>query len=167
MFYFDILKAFYQMKVKYLITGGLAVNLFGVPRVTHDLDVILSMDEGNILLVLKILNKLGYKPRLPVDPKELLDEQKVENWIQNKNMFAFSFCQPENEYQVLVILIHHPLDFEKSFEKKVVKTAKNIDICLVAMDDLILMKEFSGRDQDLSDISLLRKAREFMGQDND
>ena len=37
MFYFEVFKAFYQEKIKYLVVGGLAVNLHGVPRITYDI----------------------------------------------------------------------------------------------------------------------------------
>lgn len=49
MFYFEILEGLYNNKIKYLIVGGLAVNLYGIPRVTQDIDIILSMDKENIL----------------------------------------------------------------------------------------------------------------------
>ncbi|MBT9150934.1 MAG: hypothetical protein DDT40_01115 [candidate division WS2 bacterium] len=37
MFYYDILEGFFRKEIKYLIVGGLSVNLYGVPRVTQDL----------------------------------------------------------------------------------------------------------------------------------
>jgi len=64
MFYFDIFRAVYQDRIKYLIVGGLAVNLHGVPRVTQDIDIIISTDKGNILKINKILKELNYVPRL-------------------------------------------------------------------------------------------------------
>ena len=35
-------------KVRYLLVGGLAMNLHGVPRMTMDVDIILAMDEPNL-----------------------------------------------------------------------------------------------------------------------
>mgnify|MGYP001589470130 FL=1 len=37
MYYFEILEGLYKSKVRYLVVGGLSVNLYGVPRVTQDL----------------------------------------------------------------------------------------------------------------------------------
>lgn len=34
--------------VKYLTIGGIAVNLYGYPRVTGDIDVMISFDKENI-----------------------------------------------------------------------------------------------------------------------
>jgi hypothetical protein len=39
--------------------------------------------------------------------------------------------------------------------------AKGIAINLVSVDDLIAMKSFSGRQQDLSDIELLKKIQQY------
>ncbi|MFO0795007.1 MAG: hypothetical protein U0586_13230 [Candidatus Brocadiaceae bacterium] len=57
-------------------------------------------------------------------------------------------------------------DFEKSFINRTVKKARDIDIYLASVDDIIKMKEFSGRTQDLSDIEMLKKVRKYMGEKN-
>ena len=59
MFYLDVLEQFYRNGVRYLIVGGLAVNLYGVPRVTQDIDVIIATDPENILKMNSILKGLG------------------------------------------------------------------------------------------------------------
>jgi len=37
---------------------------------------------------------------------------------------------------------------------------------LASIDDIIKMKEFSGRRQDLSDIAMLNKVRKYMEEEN-
>jgi hypothetical protein len=51
MYYFEILEGLHESKVKYLIVGGLSVNLYGVPRVTQDIDIIIAMGKKNILRI--------------------------------------------------------------------------------------------------------------------
>lgn len=41
--------AFNKHDVKYIVCGGLAVNLLGVPRMTADIDIILEMVQKNLL----------------------------------------------------------------------------------------------------------------------
>lgn len=60
----------------------------------------------------------------------------------------------------------HPLDFEKSFINRTVKKAQDIDIYLASVDDIIKMKEFSGRSQDLSDIEMLKKLRKYLEEEH-
>ncbi|OQX21062.1 MAG: hypothetical protein BWK75_03985 [Candidatus Altiarchaeales archaeon A3] len=162
MYYFEVLEALYKNKVKYLIVGGLAVNLYGVPRLSQNIDIIISADRGNVLNIISLLEKLGYVPRLPVNPKDMAEPDKVKYWIENKNLKAFSFYHKKDCYKVIDILLFHNLNFEKSFEDKTVKKVKNIEIYLAPMDDLIKMKEFSGRTQDLSDVDLLKKVKKYL-----
>ena len=157
MYYFELLEQLFRKRVRYLIVGGLAVNLHGVPRVTQDVDLIISMDKENILKMITILEELGYQARLPVDPKDLTDPEKVRDWVENRNMKAFSFFQPEEQYKVVDIVIEHPLEFEQAYKNRSVKTVRDIEIFLASLEDLITTKESAGREQDLSDIEMLRK----------
>ena len=166
MYYFEILEGLYKSKVRYLIAGGLSVNLYGVPRVTQDIDIVIAMDRENVLKITSLLKELGYVPRLPVSPDDLANPDKVKDWIENKNLKAFSFYHKNENYKVLDIVLVHPLDFEKSFKNRTVKRAKDIDIYLASIDDVVKMKEFSGRSQDLSDIEMLNKVRKYLEEKN-
>ena len=163
MYYFEILKEFFDRKIDYLIVGGLAVNLYGIPRLTQDIDIIIAFDRENIFKLNGVLKSLGYVPRLPgVDPEELADPDVREDWIANKNLKAFSFYHTKDTYKAVDIVLVHPLDFAKAFQNKTTKKAKGIAINLVSVDDLIAMKSFSGRQQDLSDIELLKKIQQYI-----
>jgi hypothetical protein len=162
MYYFEVLEALYKGRVRYLIVGGLAVNLYGVPRVTQDIDLIISTSKTNILKVISILKNLGYVPRLPVSPEDLADSDKVKDWIENRNLKAFSFCHKKDSYKEIDIVLVHPLDFEESFKNRTVKRVRDIEIYLASIDDIIKTKEFSGRAQDISDIEMLKKARKCL-----
>ncbi|HHT9146071.1 MAG TPA: DUF6036 family nucleotidyltransferase [Candidatus Wunengus sp. YC61] len=166
MYYFEILEGLYKSKVRYLIAGGLSVNLYGVPRVTQDIDIVIAMDRENVLKITSLLKELGYVPRLPVSPDDLANPDKVKDWIENKNLKAFSFYHKNENYKVVDIVLVHPLDFEKSFKNRTVKRAKDIDIYLASIDDVVKMKEFSGRSQDLSDIEMLNKVRKYLEEKN-
>lgn len=166
MYYFEVMEALYKNKVEYLIVGGLAVNLYGVPRVTQDIDLIISTSKSNIVKINAVLKSLGYVPRLPVNPENLADSDKVKDWIENKNLKAFSFYHKRDNYKVVDIVLVHPLDFEKSFENKTVKKVKGIEIYLASIDDIIKTKEFGGRTQDFSDIEMLKKVRKYLEEKN-
>lgn len=166
MFYFDILKEFYNSGIKYLIVGGLSVNLHGIPRVTQDIDVIISLDHENIAGVNKIMKKLGYMPSLPVNPDNLSDKTIRESWIREKNLIAFTFYHPSEHFKIVDIVISHPLDFDSAYKNRTEKSIKDFRINLVSIDDLITMKKHSGRNQDLSDVEMLKKLRIFMENDN-
>jgi hypothetical protein len=156
MFYFDILEGFFRNKIKYLIVGGVAINLYGVPRMTQDLDIIISMEPDNIRQMNQTLHKLGYVPRLPVEADDLADPQKVKSWIEERNLTAFSYYHQDEIYKVIDIILNHPLSFGEAFAKKIIRQASGIEVYLASVADIIKMKQGTGRDQDESDIKMLR-----------
>jgi hypothetical protein len=162
MFYLEILEELYEKKIRYLIVGGLSVNLYGVPRMTQDIDIIISTDRENILKIITVLRNHGYVPRLPVNPEDLADSDKVKDWVENRNLKAFSFYHKKDNYKVVDIVLVHPLDFEESFKNRTVKRVRDIEIYLASIDDVIKTKLFSGRAQDISDIEMLKKARKYL-----
>ncbi len=92
MYYFELLQKLSEHNIEYLIVGGLAVNLYGVPRVTQDIDIIIAFEKSNLVRLRNVLKELGYVPRLPgVNPEDLADAEKREDWIKNRNLKAFSF----------------------------------------------------------------------------
>ncbi|HHT9137015.1 MAG TPA: hypothetical protein ACFYEK_07200 [Candidatus Wunengus sp. YC60] len=80
------------------------------------------------------MKELGYAPRLPVNPDDLASPDRVQDWIENKNLRAFSFYHKKDNDKVIYIVLVHPLDFEKSFINRTVKKARDIDIYLASVD---------------------------------
>jgi hypothetical protein len=167
MFYYELFEALYTARVRYLVVGGLSVNLHGVPRVTGDVDLIIAMDKENIRSLADVLRGLDFLPRLPASPEDLSYPEKVKTWIEERNLKAFSFYHRKDNYKSVDIVLVHPLDFEKAFANKTVKSAKEIEIYVASIDDIIHMKEWSGRKQDLSDAALLRRAKELAAGSDD
>src|SRR5713101_1184841 len=48
MFYIELFRALEEEKVRYLLVGGLAVNLHGIARFTADVDIMLALDAENL-----------------------------------------------------------------------------------------------------------------------
>jgi hypothetical protein len=161
MFYFDIIKEFFDNGIDYLIVGGLAVNLHGIPRTTQDIDIIIALSKENILKMNHVLNKLGYVPRQPVDPDNLADEKTRKEWIEEKNLKAFSFYHKDKNYRVIDIVLVSPISFTHAEKNKIILAADNISIPVIGIDDLISMKKSSGRKQDISDIKLLKTLKKI------
>jgi hypothetical protein len=161
MYYFDVLEALHRSNARYLVVGGLAVNLYGVPRTTQDIDVVISMEHENVLAVISVLQTLKFVPRLPLQPADLADENLVREWTLERNLKAFSFYDPDKPYRVLDILLVHPLNFGEAYLRRTTRKVRQVEIPLAGIDDLITMKEFSGREQDLSDVAMLKKVKKF------
>src|SRR3989338_9007750 len=108
--YEEILREFQKQKVKYVIVGGIAVNLLGSLRSTADMDILVEMGNENLAKVVKILTRQGYRVKQPVDPMGLLDEATRKDWIHNKHMKAFNFYNEKGLTEVDII-IETPVPF--------------------------------------------------------
>lgn len=54
----DVINSLNKHKVDYILIGGYAVILYGFPRLTQDVDLILKMDEDNISKFRTALNSV-------------------------------------------------------------------------------------------------------------
>lgn len=84
LFYQELFGAFEAVDLRYLVVGGLAVNLYGYVRMTVDLDIMIDLSEENVGKLLRAMDRLGYVPRLPVPPAELVSKEKREEWVSEK-----------------------------------------------------------------------------------
>ena len=155
--YEDIFHKMHHKNIKYLLIGGVAVNLYGIQRATGDLDIILAMERENILNFVEITKELGLIPKAPVKPEDLADAKKLLEWQRTKNMLVFSFIHPDNPYICIDIITENYIPFDEAYKRKKIVTAWGINISVASIDDLIKLKKIAGRSQDLSDIEALEK----------
>lgn len=158
--YEDIFRDFQRQKVKYIIVGGIAVNLLGLLRNTADMDILVEMSDSNLAKVVKILKKKGYKVKQPVDPMGIADKKIRQDWIKNKHMKAFNFYK-EDELKEIDIIIETPVPFEKAKRKIRFIKSGGIALPVISIDDLIKMKQNTGRMVDKWDIEQLRMIKEL------
>jgi hypothetical protein len=73
----DILKVcslLNQEKAKYLVVGGVALNLHGLSRNTKDIDLLIPKDVSNTQRVLKALTGLTFSLAQELDAKEVTNK---------------------------------------------------------------------------------------------
>lgn len=150
-----IFREFNKARLKYMVVGGVAVNLHGYMRFTGDLDILLLLEEKNLAKIDKIMRNLGYGERLPVSVMSLKDEKQVKEWIEKKNLKAYSFFPPKDNPMMIDIIIEESLKYKEIEKNKVIKKIDNVSIPVVSIDRLVKMKKKAARPQDLSDIEAL------------
>jgi len=159
-FYEEILKAFKRQKIKYVIVGGIAVNLLGSMRSTADLDILVKMSDDNLVKIVKILKKYGYRTKQPVDPMKIADKETRKDWIKNKHMKAFNFYK-EDELKEVDIIIESPVSFEEAQENSIRIKIDNLILPVISINKLIKMKRKTGRAIDKLDIEELKKIKKL------
>lgn len=158
--YEEILREFQKQKVKYILVGGIAVNLLGSLRNTADLDILVEMSDENLAKVVGILKKKGYGVKQPVDPMGIADRKTRKDWIHNKHMKAFNFYKYD-ELKEVDIIIDSPVSYKKASKNAVKIKSGKITLLVISIDDLIKMKKDTGRGIDQLDVEQLRRIKKM------
>lgn len=158
--YVGIFEEFNKRGIKYIVIGGIAVNLLGIPRMTYDVDLLLELKDVNIKKYIEFLHSLGYKSKIPViDMFDFIKKEKREDWIKNKFMKAFNLYNAQAIVKEIDVVIDSPVDYKKALNNVVNVKFRNTVIPVIGIKDLINMKKDTGRKQDESDIRALRSIR--------
>ena len=151
--------------VKYMVAGGIAVNLYGIERATADVDLIIDLDEENVSKFVRVAKKLGLRPKIPVLLDDFADTEKRKEWIDHKGMTVFTIYDVENPFFLIDIFVETPFGFDTVFEKREKMEFEDTVISVVPIMELIAMKERSVRPQDKADIFYLKKIMEEWSDD--
>lgn len=157
MFYLNLFKALKTHEINYLLVGGLAMNLHGVPRMTMDVDLVIALDASNIAKLANCAKELGLYPNVPVNLEDLADAAKREALFAEKHLIALPLISNTPAIPTVDIVIHHPLDFQQAFTRAMQRDISGTPVMLASIEDMIAMKKAAGRAQDLSDITHLER----------
>jgi len=156
--YEEILREFQKQRVKYVLVGGMAINMLGSLRSTADMDILVEMSDQNLKKVIKILIKNGYKVKQPVDPMGMADQVTRRDWIQNKHMKAFNFYK-DRELKEVDIIIKTPVSYEEARKTALTIKCGRLTLPVISIEHLITMKRKSNRPVDKLDIQDLKRIK--------
>lgn len=159
MFYLELFKALQRHNVRYVLVGGLAMNLHGVPRMTMDVDLMLALDAANLQGFFDVAAELRLKPSLPLALSQLADPSKREEWIKQRNMIAFSLVGGERNIPTVDVLIGVDVPFEEAYGRREIRTLSGVGVSLASLEDMLTLKRLAGRAQDVADIEHLEQLR--------
>jgi hypothetical protein len=135
-----VFASFQHHQVKYLVIGGIAAVLYGVPRATFDLDILVEASTENARRLLDALDEAGLATASLTSAEEL-----VENEI---TVF-------QDRVRIDVQTWTPGLDFDAAWERRTVMEYGSQPFYVVSREDLISSKRAAGRDIDLQDAKLL------------
>jgi predicted nucleotidyltransferase len=162
-FYEDVLRALDAASVRYVLVGGVAVILHGVPRTTADLDLVLDLAEDNMRRFVEVMTRLGFVPRAPVAAEDLASGERRREWLAEKHMVAFTFHRPGRPLDEVDVIMDPPLPFAEMAAGAEVVEAEGMRLPIAGLRHLIAMKERARRGQDLADADALRRLLEASG----
>jgi hypothetical protein len=139
----DFVPVLESFGLPYAIMGGFAVRVYGIPRSTQDIDIVLLSDDEGLLSVLRLIEDRGYT----------VDEAYKRG---GKGMVAglhFVQCKREvGSHTVDVDLFLCESSFQHSLLNR--RRREFVDGCeywLISPEDLILTKICASRYRDYSD----------------
>ena len=154
-----VLTALYELGVRYLVVGGIAVILHGYLRTTADLDLFVCLERENIKRALRALESVGYRPRLPVNTTDFADPEIRKRWIEEKGMLVFALYNVNNPMMDVDLFVREPFDFDAVYARALSVPLEQTTATVVSVDDLIAMKEAISRPRDVEDVKALRALR--------
>ena len=140
--YLRLYKSLNRNKVKYLIIGGIACIIYGVPRTTLDIDIFIEPSVKNAKKLLKALKEAGFGTARMTTPQKI-----TENEI---NVF-------EDYLRLDIITKPEGLVFNKAWKDRNVKRINGINVNVASIKDIIKSKKASKRRFDKEDIKILQK----------
>lgn len=156
-----VFKALNDAGVRYLVAGGLAVNAHGYLRFTKDIDIVIQLFPDNIKRALTAMERLGYRPMVPVKAEQFADQPTREGWIRDKGMQVLQLWSDEHIETPVDIFVYEPFPFDDEYARALLKPLHgSLEVRFVSIPALIKMKETAGREQDRIDIEHLRMMQE-------
>jgi hypothetical protein len=152
--------------VRYVVVGGVAVNLHGYQRFTKDIDLVIELIPDQALKALEALQTLGYKPNVPVKLSDFADPAIREGWVRDKGMMVFQMYSNQTRMSI-DIFVQYPVDFEELWSHGTKIDLPKTSLRIASIDHLVLMKRQAGRAQDLLDVEKLQKLKQIMAERGD
>jgi hypothetical protein len=143
----DLLSAFNAEGVEYMVIGGYAVNAYGIPRFTGDLDVFIRNNPANSERVFRALVTFG----APLDGLSPVD-------FCGNSEEVFQIGLEPGRVDILQGI--SGVDFESAWERRnLFELEEGLKAPFISLEDLLTNKETTGRPQDIADAARLRKMR--------
>lgn len=149
----EVAGALNKADVRYMVIGGIANAVWGKPRATTDIDIVIGIGAGQTPKVLKALGK--QVARKPQDPQDFVH--------------ATGILPLDHRSGVRVEIIFGTLPFAmEGIERAVEISVRGVPVRFCTAEDLLLQKIVSDRERDRNDVEgivRLRKAsldREYL-----
>jgi hypothetical protein len=136
----SVFASFQKNDVRYLVIGGIAAVLYGVPRATFDLEVLIEATLENAKRLLQAMSEAGLGTAALASADEVLA----------KEITIFT-----DRIRLDVQTSTPGIVFEDAWRRRVAMNYKGQVLQVVSLADLIASKRASGRDVDLEDVRIL------------
>lgn len=128
-----------RARIPYMVIGGQAVQLYGEPRMTRDIDLTLGLDSDGLVRVLAVCGACGLKP-LPVAPADFVRETMVLPALEERSGIRVDFVFSVTSYERQAISRSRPVELG------------GVSVRFAEVEDVVIHKLVAGRPRDLEDV---------------
>ena len=139
-----VFASFQSHNVRYVVIGGIAAVLHGVPRATFDLDILIDPSLDNARHLLAALEAAGFGTATLTTPEDLL---------------AHEITVFNDRVRIDVQTSTPGLLFQDGWDRRQEMTYNGQVFFVASLEDLIASKRAAGRARDLEDVRLLEHRR--------
>jgi len=119
-----------KLKIDYFITGGFAVSVWGRPRATFDIDIVVKLIEPEIEPLAKLLKQVSRAGYIDEDVARQAARQKGE----------FNFIDSDTGLKVDFWIEKDDMETKEQFKRRIAKKINNKRVYFISPEDLILNK---------------------------
>jgi len=128
-----------RAQISYMVIGGQAVQLYGEPRMTRDIDLTLGLGSEGLDRVLAVCGACCLKP-LPAVPAEFVRETMVLPALEERTGIRVDFIFSFTDYERQAIARSRPV------------VLGGASVRFAAVEDVVIHKLVAGRPRDLEDV---------------
>jgi len=145
----DVFRSFQRHDVRYVVIGGIAAVLHGVPRATFDLDILIEATPDNAKRLLAALLDGGLATASMTSVQDLLSNE----------ITIF-----KDRVRLDVQISTPGIRFADVWPRRTIMSYQGQEFFVLSKEDLIASKRAAGRDVDLEDIRLLELPEKTQGE---
>lgn len=139
-----IFRTLNRARVRYILIGGYASVVHGVPRTTVDVDLALDPGPDNVRRAVRCLRRLGLEPET-----DRVDEILAQGGVSARNDRAVD----------LLTALPGGLPFAEIWQRRTTVRFRGVLLPVISRDDQVRLLRAAGRPQDLEDARALEGMR--------
>ncbi len=121
-----ICKSIDEANIRYMISGSIALNIYTIPRMTRDIDIVIELEENKVDFFLSLFPNCYY------------NKNTIRNEIRNQGMF--NLIDNTTGFKIDFIILKKSEYFTIAFNRRRKVSEFNIDIWVISPEDLIVAK---------------------------
>ncbi|MBC8186409.1 nucleotidyltransferase, partial [candidate division KSB1 bacterium] len=135
---------FADKKINFCLAGGWAVGVWGAPRATEDIDLLILLEQNELNNISKILNiKFNVVQSHKLKFKSVTILRIILSLKNKKDLYILDLILADTSY------------YQNILKRKIYIEFEGTSIPLISLEDLIILKSISNRAQDQNDIKQL------------